>query len=158
MGNICQNKRIAVKALNLTIFIFIVLSIIFIVALSASADSIGANVSLTTGEWVYFALWKLEANGLTGPIFASSRPFDRDEIARIVAAMREKIADDQLNPNPHEAQLIEKLEAEFSRDLKPEGVDVRGALVGEFGYHDEWDTPSIPFWGAASYHPTPSVT
>ena len=158
MGNICQNKRIAVKAHNLTVIIFIALGVIFIVALSASADSIGANVSLTTGEWVYFALWKLEANGLTGPIFASSRPFDRDEIARIVAAMREKIADGQLNPNPHEMRLIEKLEAEFFRDLKPEGVDVRGALAGEFGYHDEWDTPSIPLWGAASYHPTPGVT
>jgi len=128
------------------------------VTLPVGADEIGANVSLTTGEWVYFALWKLEANGLTGPIFASSRPFERNEIARIVAAMREKIESRQLDPRPHELRLIEKLEAEFSRNLKPVGVDLRSTLSGETAYQDEWVTPSGSFWTGASYHPTPGVT
>jgi hypothetical protein len=107
---------------------------------------------------VHFALWKLEANGLTGPIFASSRPFKREEIARIVADMRKRIEDGRLNPRPHELELIEKLEAEFAGDLKPEGLEARGLLAGEADYHNEWNSPSASFWGAASFHPTRNVT
>lgn len=134
------------------------LSFAIAIVFPAKADSIGANVSLTIGEWVQFALWKLEANGLTGPIFGSSRPFEREEVARIVADMKKRIEDGQLSPSPLELELIRKLEAEFARDLRPEGLEVRGLLAGEADYHDGWDSPSTSLWGAASFHPTPGVT
>jgi hypothetical protein len=98
-------------------------TVVFILALLLSfpvkADSIGANVPLTTGEWVYFALEKLEANGLTGPIFANSKPFEREEIARIVADMRRGIEEGRLRHSRLELGLIEKLEAEFACQIPP---------------------------------------
>ena len=140
-----------------SILIIIALSFAIAIVFPAKADSIGANVSLTIGEWVQFVLWKLEANGLTGPIFASSRPFERQEIARIVADMKERIEDGRLNPSSLELGLIRKLEAEFARDLRPEGVEARGLLVGEVDYQDEWNSPSASLWSAASFHPIPSL-
>jgi hypothetical protein len=117
-----------------------------------------ANVPLTTGEWVHFALWKLEANGLTGPIFASSRQFEREEIAWIVADMKRRVEDGSLSLDPLELELIRKLEREFARDLRPGGLEARGLLAGEADYRDGWDSRSASFWGAASFHPAPGVT
>ena len=141
-------------------------SLIFIVITASS----GADVSLTTGEWVNSTLWRLEAKGLIKPIFASSRPFEREEIAQIVAITKERIKDGDLKPNDLELALINKLEAEFAGDLKPEGLEIRGSLAGELDYYYydtshylpcEWRSPetsSISFWGAASFHPTPNIT
>ena len=136
----------------------IILSLAIISLLLASTVSAAVNAPLTTSEWVHFTLWKLEANGLTGQIFASSRPFEREEIALIVADMKERIQDGRLSPLPHELELINKLWAEFARDLRPEGLEARGLVAGEANYHNEWDSPSASFWGAASFHPTPSFT
>ena len=134
-------------------------SLIFIV-ITASSD---ADVSLTTGEWVNSALWRLEAKGLISPIFASSRPFEREEIAGIIANTMERIKDGDLKPNDLELALINKLKAEFDGDLSPSGLEVRGSISGELDYSDykvadEWDSSSLSLWGAASYHPSPMVT
>ena len=134
-------------------------SLIFIVITVPSV----ADVSLTTGEWVNSTLWRLEAKGLIKPIFASSRPFEREEIAQIVAITKERIKDGDLKPNDLELALINKLEAEFDRDLRPSGLEARGLISGELDYADyrvadEWDLSSLSLWGAASYHPSPMVT
>ncbi len=148
----------------------ILLTVVFIMVLllgfSIKADSIGANVPLTTGEWVYFALEKLEANGLTGPMFANSKPFGREEIARIVADMRKGIEEGRLRPNRLELGLIEKLEAEFASQIPPNPplvkggteLEVRGLLAGEGDYQDDWGPGSVSLWTGASFRPTPNVT
>lgn len=127
---------------------FIILPVIFLIAGFVPALS-------AAGEWVDFALWKLEANGLTGSVFASSRPFEREEIAQIIADIREGIKNGRLDPNQLELGLIRKLETEFA---SPGKVKMRGLLAGEAGYHDEWESPSVSFWCAASLHPTPYLT
>jgi hypothetical protein len=142
---------------DFSLLIIIALGSAIAIVFPAKASSSDANVALTAGEWVQFALWKLEANGLTGPIFASSRPFEREEIARIVVNIKKAIEDGRVSPTPLELELIRKMEAEFARDLRPEGLEVRGLLAGEADYHDEWNSPSVPLWGAASFHPTSSL-
>jgi len=101
---------------------------VLLLSFSIKADSIGANVPLTTGEWVYFALEKLETNGLTGPMFANSKPFGREEIARIVADMRKGIEEGRLRPNRLELGLVEKLEAEFVNQIPPNPPLVKGGI------------------------------
>ena len=125
--------------------------------LFANPISADADVPLTSGEWVYFALWKLEANGLSGPVFASSRPLEREEVARVIANMRERIEDGDLCPRPHELELIRKLGVEFARDLEPKGLDLRGVVAGETKYGDGWGPHSASFWGAAGFYPSPAV-
>ena len=68
---------------------YIMLTIIAFGFSIASMFPAGADVPFTTGEWVDFALEKLEVNGLTGPVHASNRPFDRDEMT---AAVKELLA------------------------------------------------------------------
>jgi len=116
--------------------------------------SAGVNVPFTNSDWVYFALWKLEANGLTGPIFASSRPFEREEVARIIASIKKDIEDGRIKPNTHELGLIRKLEAEFGGDLSPHGLNIRGSPAIE---KDKQHPPSFSFWGAGGFYPVPNV-
>ena len=125
----------------------------------STLPAIDAEIPLITAEWVYFALWKLEANGLTGPMFSSSRPLERDEITRIISDIKEGIEAGRLHPTPLELSLIRKLEAEFARDLTRVGLEARGLFAGETDYHDdEWGEHSASLWGAAEFHPTPGFT
>ena len=139
---------------------YVILLIAFLISGFAPALSVsdGAYTPLTNGEWVNFALWKLEANGLTGPVFISSRPYERQEIAQIIARVKKRIEDGSLNPTPLELGLINKLETEFAGDLNPQGLEVRELLAGEVDYQDEWGKASASLWGAASFHPATWVT
>lgn len=134
--------------------IFLTFSLIAV----SSVSAINAAIPLITGEWAYFALWKLEANGLTGPIFASSRPFERDQIADIIAKIKKGIKDGHLHPTPLESGLIKKLEIEFAGNPHSVGLEARGLLTGETDYQNgEWGQHSASIWGAAEFHPTPYI-
>jgi len=138
---------------------FWVIFLTFSLIAASSVPAIDAEIPLVTGEWAYFALWKLEANGLTGPIFASSRPFERDEIAGIIARIKEGIKNGHLHPTPLESGLIKKLEIEFAGNLDRVGVKARGLFAGETDYQNAgWGQHSASLWGAAEFHPTPNLT
>ena len=159
-----MNKKVENYYQNL--LTFSVIAFFLIPNYSSGIIPTGADVPLTNGDWSHFALWKLGANGLTGPIFLSSKPYGRKDIAEMVAGIRVDIDNDRISPHPHELRLIEKLEKEFAGDLEPEGVDFRilPAFEADYSYSDgiyELKTPdklSPSLWGAASYHPTPNVT
>lgn len=132
----------------------------------------GANMPLVYGDWVHFALWKLEANGLIDPMFINSRPYDRREIADIIANLRKSkdgksvdtsIEDGKISPRPHEMELIKKLEKEFSYDLKPESLQLRGLSYIDASYHSQYDSgssdnSSLSLFSGVSFNPTPNVT
>lgn len=136
---------------------YVILPIIFLLTIFTSvlyAVTV-ANIPPTTGEWVEFALWRLETNGLTGPIYSSSRPFDRNEIAYIVADIRKRIESGDLNPTDIDLQLINKLESEFCSSQ--DSLQMRGLLAGETKYYNDWGPHSISVWGAADFNPTPNI-
>lgn len=151
---------------NLFIFFIIAFGFILMPNSSFGATLTGADVPLTKGDWVHFALWKLDANGLTGPIFLSSRPYGRKEIAEIITGIRLAIKNGRIRPRSHELRLIEKMEEEFSGEIESEGVDFRilPDFEADYSYSGslyKLNTPnklSLSLWGAVSYHPTPNVT
>ncbi|MFC1715107.1 capsule assembly Wzi family protein [Candidatus Poribacteria bacterium] len=141
-----------------TVPLLFIVFLTFSLVITPTLPAIDAEIPLMTGEWAYFALWKLEANGITGPILASSRPFERDRIAQIVADIKEGIKDGRLDPSPLELDLINKLEAEFARDLSHVGLEARELLAGETDYRDEqWGEHSASMWVAVEFHPTPDI-
>jgi hypothetical protein len=111
------------------------------------------NESLINSDWVYFSLWKLEANGLIDDMFISTRPYEREEIAKTISNLTKKIKEGKISPNPYELKLIKKLESEFF--IKPKLLNIRILAEAE----RKADTKSsLSFWGAVNIQPTDYLT
>lgn len=125
------------------------------------------NEQLIDSEWVYFALGKLETDGIARPFFASSKPIGRSEILSIIDNIKMRIEKGEIKPSPYNLKLIEKLEKEFANAKR---FDFRGKLVSEaeyFGNQSSFnpstnrnlpDRFSLSFWGGAILHPTQNIT
>ncbi|MBM3211300.1 capsule assembly Wzi family protein [Candidatus Poribacteria bacterium] len=149
------------KNLRNTILIACIISIFNLILffnLAFGINPTGANVVLTKDDWVVFAIQKLEANGHIMPIFISSRPYERREIALILSNLRKAIESGNIILRPHEIKLLEKLEKEFIHDITPEGLSTRFLPAFEYTYssHESKLVPSL--WGSGSYHPIPELT
>lgn len=125
------------------------------------------NEQLINNQWVYFALGKLETDGITCPYFASSKPIGRNEIIRIIKNIRARIEKGEVKPSSFNLKLIEKLEKEFVQTNK---FDFNGRLTSEIEYSDSKinlnlppklhspDRFSLSFWGSAIFCPTKNIT
>jgi len=110
------------------------------------------NEPLINSGWVYYALWKLEANGIINSMYANTRPYEREEIANIISDVKAGIEKGIIKPKPYELMLIKKLEDEFLGESNK--LQMRLATTAELGTK----LKSLSFWGAASYQPTDYIT
>ncbi len=111
------------------------------------------NESLINSDWVYLALWKLDANGLIDDIFISTRPYEREEIAEIISNLTKKIDEGKISPEHDELNLIKKLEKEFVQPQKL--ISARLTNSAEKFTNSK---SSISFWGAINIQPVNYLT
>ncbi|MGB9598001.1 MAG: capsule assembly Wzi family protein, partial [Candidatus Poribacteria bacterium] len=111
------------------------------------------NEPLINSDWVYFALWKLDANELIDDIFISTRPYEREEIAKVISNLIEKIDEGKISPNLDELKLIRKLEKEFVHipKLTQARLITSAEKMGD-------SKSSISFWGTINIQPTDYLT
>jgi len=114
-----------------------------------------ANISepLINNDWVYFALWKLDANGLIDDIFISTRPYEQEEIAKTISNLIEKINNGNISPSPDELKLIKKLEKEFV--YTPKLARAKFMTSAERNVNSK---SSLSLWGAVNIQPIDYLT
>ncbi len=144
---------------------YIIAFIIFLLNIDIAYSDV--NEQLISSEWVYFALEKLETDGIISPYFAGGKPIGRSEIAKIIENTKIKIEKGEIKPSQYNLKLIEKLEREFAQKNK---FDFRLKLTGEIEYYDnkisfhsppELNSPnkfSLSLWGGAIFCPTKNIT
>lgn len=130
-------------------FIFVAVIFYFISLSGNIASATNVNEPLINSEWVYYSLWKLEANGLIPQIHANTRPYSREEIGSIIADLKAKIDNGIIKPKPYEIKLIKKLDDEFGDKSK---LKMRGSIFAE-----KDSKPSISLWGSALYQPIDNI-
>ena len=134
-----QNKYyLAIKSLSTLVLYFILLCNI-----AFAAD---VNEPLINSEWVYYSLWKLDANGLLPTFFSNMRPYNREEIAHLISELKTKIDNGTIKPKPYELKLINKMANEFVDESR---LKMRGSI-----FTGKYEKPSVNLWGSAFYQPT----
>ncbi len=118
----------------------------FVFFLSSNVTATNVNEPLINSEWVYYSLWKLEANGLIPSFFFNIRPYNHDQIKSIISDLKNQIENCTITPKPYEVKLINKLANEFSDESK---LKMRGSI--SIAKHKK---PSVDLWGSALYQPT----
>lgn len=86
-----------------------------------------ASTHVPVGSWVYPAIERLEAEGLTGSGILMSRPISRAEAARLVKEAEKGV------PSPTASRIIERLKREFSQD---DGTSSSGFISMKAEMHD----------------------
>ena len=111
------------------------------------------NEPLINSGWVYYALGKLEANGIIDSMQTSTKPYEREEITQIISTIKKGIKNGTIKPKPYELKLIKKLEDEFLNES--DKLQMR-LLTSAEGSNNSKE--SLSFWGAISYQPTDYLT
>lgn len=130
-----------------------IFGIIVLLCLLSKLCPANINEPLISSDWVYLALWKLDANALIDDIFISTRPYEREEIAKVISNLTNKVDQGIISPNPAELRLIKKLEQEFVH--KPQLNQARLMTSAEKIGNSK---SSISLWGAISIQPADYLT
>ncbi|MDQ1329045.1 MAG: hypothetical protein QG641_2334 [Candidatus Poribacteria bacterium] len=134
-------------------FYFLLLCSLFILTVFTNSVLASVNEPLINNGWVYYALTKLEANGVIKPMFASAKPYEREEIANIISDAKANIEKGIIKPKPYELNLIKKIADEFLGGS--DKLQMRLLTSAEGGNNSK---ESLSFWGSASYQPTDYLT
>ena len=149
-----SHRRGSINRMQITGCLALFFSLLLV---SAAVSFAASDIPLVYGSWVYRALWRLEARGLTGPVFASSRPFDRDQVSSILSQIDKELANNKLELSKPDLELIKKLHEEFGVSGEASNK-MRSVLFSEERRGGDSNIDSLSLWTSAIFHPASSIT